>query len=271
MIASELQVIRFPAQSMLGYLKNLRSKNTFLPGRAGLFLNPHYLMRRTLAEAIRGVAGGVRGTLLDFGCGARPYESLFGVERYIGLDIEVSGHPPEGKRADIYYDGKHIPMDDASVDHVFSAEVFEHVFNAPELFREIHRVLKPGGTLILTCPFAWPLHEEPYDYARYTPYALESLLGEAGYPTVKATRHGHPAEVICQLALGEIATYPLLGIRAVRAIALPVLTGILNISGRLLSKILPDSGTLYFSNVVVATKSPVVVPQATATEMTSSV
>lgn len=239
---------------MLAYYRELRNRNGFLPGKAGIFLNPAYLIRRTLAEAIRAEAAGVHGTLLDFGCGARPYESLFSVERYIGLDIETSGHPAEGKRPDIYYDGRHIPLEDESIDHVFSAEVFEHVFNAPELFREIHRVLKPGGTLILTCPFVWPLHEEPYDFARYTPHALRSLLTEAGFEKVAARPCGHAVEAIGQLTLdyttGQlIPAIPILG-GTLRTLA----CAIFNFSARILSRILPSDGKLYLSNVVVATR-----------------
>ncbi len=237
----------------MGYLQSLRQKNAFIPGIGGVFLNPAYLIRRTLAESIRISAETVRGSVLDFGCGSKPYESLFRVDEYIGLDIEVSGHPPGGKSPDIYYDGKHIPLEDASVDHVFSAEVFEHVFNAPELFREIHRVLKPGGTLIMTCPFVWPLHEEPYDFARYTPYALTYFLTDSGYASVTAEKHGHPAEVICQLSLEYLCQLvpriPLAG----GALGM-LLCGLFNVTGRVAARILPNNGKLYLSNLVIATK-----------------
>jgi SAM-dependent methyltransferase len=41
---------------------------------------------------------------------------------------------------------------------------------------EIYRVLKPGGHIILTVPFVWELHEEPYDFFRYTKHALKELF-----------------------------------------------------------------------------------------------
>jgi len=237
---------------MNSFLDNLRSRNAFIPAWQGMFLNPAWLIRKTLARAIRREAAFCKGTVLDFGCGARPYESLFNVDRYIGLDIESSGHPPEGKCPDIYYDGKHIPLDDESINHVFSAEVFEHVFNVPELFIEIHRVLRPGGTLIMTCPFVWPLHEEPYDFARYTPYALKSLLSDAGFENVSVKPCGHAIEAICQLALeytcGQlIPAIPIIG-GAIRTLCCTFF----NISARILSRLLPSNGKLYLSNVVVA-------------------
>jgi SAM-dependent methyltransferase len=239
---------------MLSVYQRLRDKSHFIPGISGMFLNPVYLMRRTLADSIRSTASEISGVLLDFGCGSRPYECLFTVEKYIGLDIEVSGHPDECKKADIYYDGKHIPLPDGSVDNVFSAEVFEHVFNAPELFKEIHRVLKPGGRLILTCPFVWPLHEQPYDFARYTPFALKTMLETAGYQSVRTVSSGHPVEVIAQLHLVYLNqlfgnSIPILG--AILKIALCTL---FNVPARILSHFLPNDGTLYLNNLAIATK-----------------
>lgn len=240
---------------MLGIFKRSREANEFIPTRIGIALNPSYLIRRGLACAIREKAAPMKGRLLDFGCGARPYESLFDVEEYIGLDIEVSGHPSEGKRPDIFYDGKTIPLADSSVDHVFAAEVFEHVFNPVELFREILRVLKPGGTFLMTCPFVWPLHEEPYDFARYTPFALESVLSEAGFQSISTEKAGHPVEAILQPGLIYTISFivpriPILG-GAMRA----ALCGLFNGCARLLSKVLPNDGKLYLSNIVFATKA----------------
>jgi len=70
-----------------------RAKQAFMPSRTGIILNPFYLIRRGLMHAIHAEASAMRGVLLDFGCGSRPYETIFNVEKYIGLDIENSGHP----------------------------------------------------------------------------------------------------------------------------------------------------------------------------------
>ena len=51
------------------------------------------------------------------------------------------------------------------------------------MINECFRVLKPGGALVLTGPFYWPIHEEPYDYYRYTRYGLEYMLQKAGFAT----------------------------------------------------------------------------------------
>ena len=55
-------------------------------------------------------------------------------------------------------------------------QVLEHVFNPDDFVREIARVLKPGGALLLTVPFVWNEHEQPYDYARYSSFGLRAFL-----------------------------------------------------------------------------------------------
>jgi SAM-dependent methyltransferase len=49
------------------------------------------------------------------------------------------------------------------------------------MIQEVNRVLRPGGTVILTVPFAWELHEEPYDFFRYTRHALKELFERNGF------------------------------------------------------------------------------------------
>jgi len=230
-------------------------KQAYLPSRTGIILNPAYLIRRVLMNSIRTEASAMHGILLDFGCGSRPYETLFTVEKYIGLDIENSGHPASLKRADIWYDGRVIPLPDSSVDHVFAAEVFEHVFNSSELFREILRVLKPGGTFLLTCPFIWPLHEQPYDFARYTPFALDAELEKAGFTHIRVRRLGHSVEAIFQLVSCYAHDRLLPRSNALRGILSLAYCTLLNMSALCMAKILPTDETLYLSNVVVAVKA----------------
>jgi SAM-dependent methyltransferase len=209
----------------------------FIPTKSGMWYNPAYLIRRTIAEAIKENAAFTKGVLLDYGCGARPYESLFICERYVSVDILVSGHPQEGKKADLYFDGGQVPVDDESVDGVLASEVFEHVFDLPFCLRDIHRVLKPGGQLLATCPFVWPLHEVPYDFARYTPYALRQLLEAEGFKILKLEQRGQPVEVLGQMFLecilpGLIPPIPKVS-TAIRMMVCGLVSGI----SRLLAKI----------------------------------
>src|SRR5687768_12801984 len=117
-------------------------KQSFEPGIAGIFLNPFYFIRRALFSHIKAMAPSLSGRLLDFGCGRKPYEHLFSVKEYIGIDMEQTGHEHTHSKVDVYYDGKHIPFADESFDSVFCSEVFEHIFNLDEVIEEIGRILK---------------------------------------------------------------------------------------------------------------------------------
>ena len=88
-------------------MKAYLARQTFDPTLLGIVLNPYYIVRRRINEAVKRFAANACGDLLDVGCGSRPYEHHFkGLSTYTGLDIEESGHPHEKKRADVYYDGK---------------------------------------------------------------------------------------------------------------------------------------------------------------------
>lgn len=146
-----------------------------------------YLVRTSIRQALRSQLGHFHGTFLDVGCGVQPYRPLImaapaRVERYVGMDL--ANNAVKGYRAvepDVFWDGRTIPLPDASVDSAMATEVLEHCPDPLAVLREVKRVLRPGGHLFITVPFLWPLHDVPYDEYRYTPFALERLLGEAGF------------------------------------------------------------------------------------------
>jgi SAM-dependent methyltransferase len=158
---------------------------SFHPGILGIFINPFYFIRSELARNVKRFAGQLNGKLLDFGCGRKPYEHLFKVDQYIGIDLEKTGHDHSRSKVDVYYDGKKIPFPDASFDALFCSEVLEHVFNPNEVLPEINRVLKPGARAIITTPFCWNEHEPPNDYARYTSFGLAHLLNKHGFRIIQ--------------------------------------------------------------------------------------
>jgi len=183
---------------MISKIKNLIRSQSFSPGFLGIFFNPFYIARKNLHNAIAEYAETLNGDLLDVGCGTKPYQDLFSVKKYIGLDID-STHTKNLGVADYLYDGKKFPFTDASFDVVLCNQVFEHVFNPDEFLAEIVRVLKINGTLLLTVPFVWDEHEQPFDYARYTTFALQDLLGRHGMKITQHKKLGADISVIFQL------------------------------------------------------------------------
>src|SRR4051794_25430310 len=89
---------------------------SFHPGLLGILVNPFYFIRRGLYTHIRQYAPRLKGKLLDFGCGRKPFEDLFSVSEYIGVDLAVTGHDHSLSKVDVYYDGKHIPFPDETFD-----------------------------------------------------------------------------------------------------------------------------------------------------------
>ena len=126
-----------------------------------------------------------KGKLYDLGCGIRSYEDFFlqFVENYIGIDWGVSVHDT---KADILADlNQPLPIDSAVADTVVCLSVLEHLSEPQTLLNEAYRIMKPGAVMILQVPWQWRLHEEPYDFFRYTPYGLKHLFGKAGFETIE--------------------------------------------------------------------------------------
>jgi SAM-dependent methyltransferase len=163
--------------NVLNNLKTMLRRATFITSPMSVVVNPAYIIRNGIYQAILSMAPGIKGDVLDFGCGSKPYESLFvNAGSYVGVDVEVSGHNHQRSQVDVYYDGKTLPFPDNHFDAVVAFEVFEHVFSIDEVLGEIRRVLKPGGQILLTIPFAWDEHELPYDFARYTSFGIRHVL-----------------------------------------------------------------------------------------------
>lgn len=91
---------------------------------------------------------------------------------------------------DVQADGAHIPFATDQFDVVICSELFEHVPHPPAIIREVNRVLKPGGILLITVPFLYRTHGDPYDYGRYTEQYWREQLTTAGFASVDIDHHG---------------------------------------------------------------------------------
>ena len=108
---------------------------------------------------------------LDVGCGTALYGKLF--PNCTTLEIA----PREGVKVDIVGDVHSLPMiADNSFPVILCTEVLEHLHTPAQAISELKRVLTPGGLLLLTTRFIYPLHDVPGDYYRYTKYGLRHLL-----------------------------------------------------------------------------------------------
>jgi SAM-dependent methyltransferase len=234
-------------------LRALYRRQQFFPGWFGIFVNPFYFARAGLADAMKAYAPSLKGRLLDVGCGTEPYRELFTVSAYIGLDIDS---PVSRQRniADYFYDGEKFPFENASFDSVLCNEVLEHVFNPDEFIREIARILKPGGKILLTVPFVWDEHEQPFDYARYSSFGLRALLEKQGLNVMQQSKLGTDAAILFQLANAYLFKITQNSSRITQLLLAGSVMALINLLGLLARRLLPDNPDLYLDNVVLAEK-----------------
>jgi SAM-dependent methyltransferase len=127
---------------------------------------------RDLQETLAAIPGPVRDAL-DVWCGSRPYEDLLpSSTRCIGLDVEGN---PYGV-ADVV-SNELLPFPDASFDLVLCIEAFQWIPDPSHAVSEFRRVLRPGGTALVTLPFAFEYDREIPE-SRYTEHELRALFAE---------------------------------------------------------------------------------------------
>lgn len=133
-------------------------------------------LERRLSELLRGVEAPI---VLDIGAGQRSHRGLIRDSTlYIRMDVDGRTH------CDVVGDACAIPLATSSCDLVLAIEVLEHIRYFWLALPELRRVLKPGGTCVLSTRFMYPLHGRPGDYWRYSRYALELLFAEFSHATV---------------------------------------------------------------------------------------
>jgi SAM-dependent methyltransferase len=117
--------------------------------------------------------------VLDAGAGMQPYRGLFDHAIYESCDFEAvaKAYAP----STYVCDRRAIPVEDGRFDRFMLNQVFEHLPDPAAVLTELHRVLKPGGKIICTCPLFYEEHEQPYDFYRYTQFGLRHLFGITGF------------------------------------------------------------------------------------------
>jgi SAM-dependent methyltransferase len=175
-------------------------------------LNPRTLTRRLFPTARRLlVEADVRKwctddyrSVLVIGAGHDPYRERFkSAERYVALDVVAFPGV-----TNVVADGMALPFGQDVFDCVLAVEVLEHVSDPPRVVRDAYRVLRPGGVLLLSVPFTYHQHADPFDYWRPTKSALELMLSSFSECSVMA--QGNRLHVISDLVTTAFHPYPVL-------------------------------------------------------------
>lgn len=239
---------------MLASLREQYDAQMMRPGFPGLFINPFYFARKGLYESVRQLSPHITGRVLDVGCGTQPYRSLFRVTEYLGMEIDTPDNRAR-KRADVFYGGRRFPFDSETFDSLVCNEVLEHVFTPTEFVQELFRVLKPGGHLLLTVPFVWDEHEQPFDYARYASFGLRALLTNAGFDVLHQAKTMGDVRVLCQLVNAYLYKVTVSKNQYVNLVSTLLLMAPINLLGAVVRFLAPANPDLYLDNVILARKA----------------
>ncbi|HEY3832795.1 MAG TPA: methyltransferase domain-containing protein [Acidimicrobiia bacterium] len=140
---------------------------------------------RELHHTLAGLAADLNllpgSTVVDYGCADMKYRELFPADvNYVAADLP--GNPDA--TIELEADGS-LPLRDATVDAVFSSQVLEHVPDPSRYLAECVRVLRPGGTLLLSTHGIMVYHRDPVDYWRWTGEGLQHIIDDAGFELVR--------------------------------------------------------------------------------------
>lgn len=228
-------------------------KQLMQPNILGVFFNPFYFDRMGLYKNIKRLGKEITGKTLDIGCGKKPYENLFASSEYIGMDMETTGHNHRNSKIDVFYDGKTFPFSDNAFDSVVTNQVLEHVFNPSQFLSEINRVLKSGGKMLITVPFVWDEHEQPYDFGRYTSFGIKDILEKHGFQILEQIKTVNDLGAIFQL-LNMYYYKTIVRKNVFSKVFAMIIIVPTNIVGVIISAIFPKNDDLYLGNVVLSEK-----------------
>lgn len=239
-------------------MKTWWKKQQFRPGVLGWTVNPFYFARRGLLQGLAEFLPQMQGRVLDVGCGQKPYRMLVPASEYLGVDIDSEVTRRLGI-ADLFYDGHKLPFADATFDAVLCSQVLEHVFTPDEFLREIRRVLRPGGVLLLATPFAWDEHEQPHDFGRYSSFGLRALIERADFVVEAQRKTCADFRAVVQLTAGALYKVTRTRHRWLNGLVQVALLAPVNALGGLIALGLPCNPDFYLDNIVLA-RRPAVSP-----------
>lgn len=148
----------------------------------------------------------VFGKLLDLGCGNLP---LYGMYKDYSNDI-ISADWSVTEKNRLFLDlrvdlNKGLPIADSTFDTILLTDVLEHIANPFSLWQEMTRILKPDGKLIIGVPFFHLLHEEPFDYFRYTEFSLNLFSKENNLKIIELYPYGGSLEILMDFIAKHLA------------------------------------------------------------------
>ena len=156
---------------------------------------------------LKNIPSGLR--ILDAGAGELNYKKFCTHLNYVSQDFAqydgvgnnsgLQTSTWNNSLLDIVSDITSIPEPDASFDAIMCIEVFEHISSPVEAIKEFSRLLKKGGKLIITAPFASLTHFAPYHfYSGFNKYFYQKHLSDFGFEIEELSSNGNYFEFLAQ-------------------------------------------------------------------------
>ena len=243
-------------QNFKNQIKGILYNAEFGHSVLGLFYNPFYLTRRALNNKIRNYSKFINGNILDVGCGSKPYKRFFNHTEYTGIDTNQSGHNHKNEEIDVFFVEEKIPFKNENFDSIVCFEVIEHVFTPLGFLTEINRVLRNEGYFLVTMPFTWDEHEQPFDYARYSSFGIKHLLESNGFIVIENKKTLNDIRAVFQI----MNCYLFKSLKYFhRSLFGSLIIGFifyfpLNLLAQLLFYITPENNDFYIDNIILARK-----------------
>ncbi len=177
-----------------------------------VIIESRFAVKRVAAFYDRYLRIYAKGKLLDLGCGKVPLFAAY--KDYIQDNICVDWSDTFHKNVylDLEHDlNKKLPIQDNEFDTIILSDVLEHIKNPDLLWKEMNRVLKKDGILIMNVPFFYWLHEVPHDYYRYTEYALKKFADDNHFEILVLDTIGGIIEVLTDLVAKISVRLPFAG------------------------------------------------------------
>jgi SAM-dependent methyltransferase len=162
-----------------------------------------YIATHLIERSIVALAPRLVGRMIDVGCGTQPYR------RYFAHMREIVACDFDGGRGtvDFVCSADRIPVPAERFDAILCTEVLEHVPDPLAVWHEFHRILAPGGGVLLTTPMYWLAHEEPYDFYRFPRCGLRYFAEKEGFQVEALWPRGGRWAMLGQVGMHALGHY----------------------------------------------------------------
>jgi len=200
----------------------MRSKESWVPSKY-LLKNGHFTASRDVSNVGIGsrlivdiiaqfyqsyIPKHVKGRLLDLGCGKVPLFEMYKDYIIDNMCVDWDNTLHDNKYVDVTCDSPgNLPFEEEQFETIILSDVMEHLPNPEKLWKEMFRLLAPGGKVLLNVPFLYWIHEAPHDYYRYTEFAVKRFAELSGFSIILLEPIGGAPEVLADISSKVFARY----------------------------------------------------------------